>query len=219
MNAMPLRELSVDVLEPQARKRKGMAPCRLGKNIKFDLGVLESFSSTRWQPVVYDIFTVAAAVEFCDRSLARGTVSWGRRFFVHVPVHDSDKWSDKIVTNALVEALNLLTGDDWHFQFRSRSSPAEPPAQGRLVFPSDTEAVIAFSDGMDSRAVDGLERKRLGNRLVRVRVGNKPHDISKRERLNIPFAAIPYSVRLAGRNKNDDQPYQHNVCHAFSMFF
>ena len=39
---------------------------------------------------------------------------------------------------------------------------------------------------------------------MRVRVGNKPHDISKRERLNIPFAAIPYSVRLdEGRNSEN----------------
>lgn len=194
---LPLKELAVDVIEANAHQRNGMMPCRLGRNINFDLEALESFSSLKWQTTVYDTLIVAAAVEFCDRSLARSALNWGRKFSVHVPVHDPDKWSSKAVTQMLVEALNLLTGDDWNFEFRARSAPAEPPLQARMRFPSNVEAVIAYSDGMDSRAVAGLESKRLGSQLVRVRVG-KCHDISKKERL---FTALPYSVKLDnGRN-------------------
>jgi hypothetical protein len=201
MSLLPLKDMAVDVVEAGDRRRKGMVPCRLDQNIDFDLEALESFSLLKWQTTVYDALVVAAAVEFCDRSLARSAMNWGRKFFVRVPVHDSDKWSDKAVTRGLVEALNSLTGDDWHFEFRSRKALAESPTQDRMRFPSNAEAVIAYSDGMDSRAVTGLENNRLGSRLVRVRVGSKQHDVSRKERLRIPFTAFPYSVKLdSGRN-------------------
>jgi hypothetical protein len=178
-----------------------MVPCQLEHNINFDLEALASFSSHKWQPRVYDALVVAAVVEFCDRILARSSMNWGRRFVVRLPVHDLDKWSESAVTSALVDAVNLLTGDSWHFEFHARKTPAAPPIQDHMAFPSDAEAVIAFSDGMDSRAVAALESNRLGGRLIRVRVGSKQHDISKKERLKIPFTALPYSVKLEdGRN-------------------
>src|SRR5471030_1437065 len=184
MNAGPqfleLKELAVDVVEPGTRRRRNTLACELERNIRFDTRVLETFSSTNWQPVVYDALVVAAAVEFCDRSLSRSAMNWGRRFQVYVPVHDLARWSDRTVVRALVDALNFLTGDDWHFDFRARKTLAATPAQNRMAFPSDAEAVIAYSEGMDSRAVYGLERKRLGHRLVRVRVGTKGHDISRK---------------------------------------
>lgn len=201
LSALSLKELTVDVVEQGMRRRKGMVACRLGRNITFDLNALESFSSRKWQPAVYDVLVVAAAVEFCDRSLSRSTGNWGRKFIVHVPVHDHTKWSDRAVMRTLVEALNLLTGDDWQFQFRPRKVSIDPPRQDHMRFPSNAEAVIAYSDGMDSCAVAGLEGKRLGNRLVRVRVGGKQSDISGKERQRIPFTALPYEVKLEnGRN-------------------
>ncbi len=201
MKLLPLKELTVDVVEAGARRRKGMIACRLGRNIHFNLEVLESFSSIKWDSTVHDAFVVAAAVEFCDRSLARGGMNWGRKFSVCVPVHDPSKWSSKPVAQTLVDALNLLTGDDWNFEFRSRKASEVPPAQDRMNFPANAEAVIAFSDGMDSRAVAELEARRLGNRLVRVRVGQKQRDISKIDRRELPFTAVPYTVKLeSGRN-------------------
>lgn len=196
MSALLLKELVVDVVEPNARRRKAAVACRIEANISFDLEVLESFSSHKWQPTVYDILIVAAVVEFCDRSLARSAMNWGRKFTVYVPVHDSARWSDRAVIGALIEALNLLTGDDWNFEFRSRKAPVLAPAQEQMKFPLNAEAVLAFSDGMDSCAVAGLEAKRLGNRLVRVRVGKKQHDIDRKERKRMPFMALPYTVKL-----------------------
>src|SRR5690606_9979386 len=154
-SALPLKELVVDVVEPGSRRRKGAVACRIDQNIKFDLDILESFSSRKWQSTVYDALVVAAAVEFCDRSLARSSMNWGRKFLVHIPVHDPCRWSDKSVRRALIDALNLLTGDDWQFDFRTRKMPAEPPRQDRMRFPANAEAVIAYSEGMDSCAVAG----------------------------------------------------------------
>lgn len=201
MNTLRLNELAVDVVEFGGQPREGMIACRLGKNIKFDSAVLESFSTSRWQPVVYDALVVAAAVEFCDRSLARSKMTWGRRFSLRIPVHDPYRWSDKAVVRTLVEALNLLTGDDWNFEFYVHHEAMHEPAQHRMDLPPEVEAVIAFSDGMDSRAVAGIERRRLGHRLVCVRVGTAPNDVSRKERRQMLFAALPYAVRLDdGRN-------------------
>jgi hypothetical protein len=193
---MTLRDLAVNVCEPSERQEKHKVACVLGKNIRFDMEALESFSSVKWSPVIYDALVVAAAIEFCDRSLARSKIAWGRRLAVQVPVHDPHLWSDKATVNALTDALNLLTGDDWHFEFRARKAPALPPAQSHMRFSSDVEAVIAFSDGMDSRAVYGLERQRLSHRLVRVRVGTTQQDVSQKERDRAPFTALPYRVQL-----------------------
>ncbi|MER8764747.1 MULTISPECIES: hypothetical protein [unclassified Mesorhizobium] len=197
---LELNELTVDVVEAGARPRRGSVACELGQNITFSTEILESFSSTNWQAVVYDALVVSAAVEFCDRGLARRALNWGRRFDVRVPVHDPARWSDGHVSRSLVEALNLLTGDDWHFEFRARRVSSVPPAQNRMEFPYDADAVIAYSEGMDSRAVAGLEGKRLGSRLVRVRVGTKKPDTPKKERARLPFAAVPYEVRLGSNN-------------------
>ena len=197
---LELKEMAVDVVEPGRRARRGALACELGRHISFDTEILESFSSTNWQAVVYDALVVAAVVEFCDRSLSRSKMNWGRRFRVRVPVHDPARWSDHAVARALIAALNLLTGDDWHFEFLARGSCVETPRQNRMEFRYNADAVIAYSEGMDSRAVDGLERKRLGHRLVRVRVGTKRHDLPKKARLSSPFAALPYEVALDGNN-------------------
>lgn len=189
----------VDVVEPSAGRRKGAVECRLGRDVSFHLDALESFASARWQPVVYDALVLAAAVEFCDRRFSRGKVVWGREFSVHVPVHDPHRWSDPSVTRSLIAAMNFLTGDSWNFVFRSRIAPAPAPSQAKFQLPVDAEAVMAFSDGLDSRAVDGLERLRRQGQLVRVRVGAKKRDISKSELSRTLFAAIPYSVKLDGR--------------------
>jgi len=200
MNMLALKELVVDVVEPNGRCRRGAEPCRINNNITFDIGALESFSSRRWQPLVYDLLLLAAAVEFCDRTLVRSSMNWGRRFKLHIPVHEPYRWKDASVGRALTEALNLLTGDDWHLEFRAQKAPAPRPAQERMTFPADAEAVIAYSDGMDSQAVAALEGNRLGKRLVRVRVGSKQHDISRIERREMPFKAVPYDVKLNKKN-------------------
>jgi hypothetical protein len=201
MSTLYLKELIVDVVEVGGRKRKGATACRLDKNITFDLEALDSFSSRKWEPTVYDVLVVAAAVEFCDRSLARGIMNWGRKFCVHIPVHDPNKWSDRSVLQSLTEALNVLTGDDWSFEFRVRKAVAKSPPQDHMIFPSNVDAVIAYSDGMDSRAVAAIEGKRLGSRLVRLRVGSKQGDVSNKDRRRLPFKALPYNVKLdSGRN-------------------
>jgi hypothetical protein len=195
-----LNELSVDVVEEGRHARKNTIACELGRNITFSTELLESFSSTNWQAIVYDALVVAAAVEFCDGRLVRSTMNWGRRFNLRIPVHEYERWRSPAVSDALADALNLLTGDDWRIEFSRRHKKAETPTQNRMEFPTDAQAVIAYSEGMDSRAVGGLEGKRLGTRLVRVRVGTKKPEGPKSERYKKPFAAVPYDVDVEANN-------------------
>jgi hypothetical protein len=197
-----MRHLEVDVTQKGYEARPGHMACEIDRHIKFDTSALQSFSFTNWRSDVFDALVVAAAVEFCDRSLGRSAGFWGRRFSVRVPVHSPALWNSRKVGDALIAALEIVTGDAWEFEFVPRESAVVPPHQTIMEFPRDAAAVIAYSDGMDSRAVAGLEERRLGDRLVRVRVGKKQPDIKGAELLSRPFTKIPYRVRV-GRNNRE----------------
>ncbi|QTN34835.1 7-cyano-7-deazaguanine synthase [Cognatishimia activa] len=191
------RSLDVTVLEAANGKEHGPEVLVLGSDIQFSTHALESYATSNWDPVVFDAMVVAAAVEYCDRSLVRSKRSWARRFTIRVPVHDQDRWNAPQVSSALHDALCFLTGDSWHFQFVSREESEAPPRQGFLEMPPKTEATLAFSDGMDSRAVAGLVRAELGQALVRVRLGSKRSD---RPSNGEPFTVIPYKLKKKPHN-------------------
>jgi 7-cyano-7-deazaguanine synthase in queuosine biosynthesis len=92
----------------------------------------------------------------------------------------------------LHEALGFLTGDFWRVEFVQRRSAAPAPPQNYLNLPVPTKAVLAYSDGMDSRAVAGLLGAVLGEELIRVRVGSKSWDRANGS--TEPFTAVPYDV-------------------------
>ncbi|WP_084368424.1 7-cyano-7-deazaguanine synthase [Rhizobium sp. RU36D] len=194
---------ALDVVASSERRRKDVQACIIGRDIRFKTAALESFASRNWNNVVFDALVVAAAVEFCDRALARRAVIWGREFNVLIAVHDADLWSSSKVYEPLIAGLELLTGDRWKIEFVTRISPAESPRQIVMEFPRNAEAVIAYSDGMDSRAVAGLERATRGDKLVLVRLGGSGTRLTKAERAARPFTAVPYEVEL-GRDNGEN---------------
>ena len=185
-------EGSIDVIEPGLRARKDRIGLDLLRDVTFSTGALESYAFARWEAVICDALVVAAAVEYSDRAVKRPQSGWPRRLSVRIPVHDPARWQDPKVSGALHEALGFLTGDFWQVDFVRRRSAAPAPPQEYLDLPVPTRAVLAYSDGMDSRAVAGLLGAALGRELVRVRVGSKSWD-----RLNgsiEPFTKVPYDV-------------------------
>lgn len=60
--------------------------------------------------------------------------------------------------------------------------------------------MIAYSDGMDSRAVAGLASKTLGEKLVRVRVGSKATGKPIVNGQLQPFAKVPYKFKASMGN-------------------
>jgi 7-cyano-7-deazaguanine synthase in queuosine biosynthesis len=200
VKAYPLRfpEIKIDVVQARRRARKGHVAFDLGRHLTFSTAALESYAFAQWEPVIYDAMVVAAAIEYGDRTLKRSPRGWARRISLRIPVHVPSRWSAPDVSAALHDALGFLTGDYWTISFVKRSGLAPSPSQNYLQLPVKTQAVLAYSDGMDSRAVAGIEGATLGDQLVCVRVGSKG-DRSRSKRK--PFTAVPYAIAVSKTSK------------------
>jgi 7-cyano-7-deazaguanine synthase in queuosine biosynthesis len=189
-------EKAIDVVEAGRRGRKGRIAFDLARDLEFSTGALQSYAFARWEPVIYDAMLLAAAIEFADRLVKRPSRSWARRIALRIPVHDPARWSNPATAGALHEALGFLTGDFWTIEFAKRSKSVPAPLQDCLPYPVPTEAVIAYSDGMDSKAVAGIASKTLGDKLVRVRVGPKASGKPMVDGKLQPFARVPYKFKI-----------------------
>jgi len=187
-------ELKVHVLERGVHARSHWMPCRIGHHVKFTTDKLESYCVASWQPVVFDALLVAAAVEFADRSLKRPALSWQRELRLVIPVHEPARWSEPHVADTLHDALDFLTGDHWRIEFTPRVMAFAQPRQQHFNLPSNVDAVIPYSDGMDSRCVSGLLDRTLGDRLIRVRLGSHIRDARELSKQLQPFTSVPYRV-------------------------
>jgi 7-cyano-7-deazaguanine synthase in queuosine biosynthesis len=198
MNAHALAQympaIAIDAVESKQRPRKGRIAFDLGRDVQFSTAGLESYAFARWEPLIYDAMVVAAAIEYGDRVLKRPPHGWARQISIRIPAHDPEKWSAPELSRALHDALEFLTGDYWSLEFVVRSTPAPSPLQESLRIPVETKAVLAYSDGMDSRAVAGIVSQSLGDKLVRVRVGSKSWDRALDTSAREPFARVPYEV-------------------------
>ncbi len=109
-----------------------------------------------------DLLRLAAFVYGADTRISRGTAKdvfaskWPRSFRMVLPVWDLSFWKRHEVRDALVEALQFLTGDEFTFEFVQRSSQAS--VQGIFQFNDllgqlpDVKVVVMFSGGVDSLA-------------------------------------------------------------------
>jgi hypothetical protein len=200
-----ISEKSIDVVEAGRKPRKGRVAFNLDRNLEFSIEALRSYAFARWEAVIYDAMVVSASIEFADLSVKRPSRGWARRITLRIPVHDPVRWNDSAVSNSLHDALGFLTGDFWTLEFVKRLKAVEAPIQECLPFPRPTEAVIAYSDGMDSRAVAGLAGKTLGDKLVRVRVGSKAADKAVIDGQLLPFARVPYrfkKIKMSNRESS-----------------
>lgn len=185
---------AIDVIYEGEVASDGAVPCVIGKDIKFNIEHLKAYVPSGWDPVIFDVMVVAAAVETCDHSRPRATMDWARDFSVSIPVHEPDRWNNPSVNQSLHRALKLLTGDEWNIRFRKTVETQDGPAQGNFGFPAQAEIVIPFSDGLDSRGVAGLIEHEREDRSIRVRVGSKRIAKARSEETTKPFANLPFSV-------------------------
>jgi hypothetical protein len=192
----------IDAIEPGTRSRAGAVSVTIGDQIRFSTDALESYAFTNWKPLVYDAMVVAAAIEYADRVVRRPAYGWTRKLSVRVAVHDPQHWSTAAVSGALHDAIGFLTGDEWEIEFVKRTNGRPERSQQFLNLSMPARAVIAYSQGMDSRAVAGLTRHELGDGLVLVRVGANSYGRGRREGEKDPFMGVPYSVRI-GRNAKE----------------
>jgi hypothetical protein len=189
-----LPEIKVNVIERAGSTRKQWINCRIGEHLQLETDDLASYFFAQWEPIVFDLLLLAAAVEFCDKVKKRPKLGWGRSIHLYLPVHEVSVWQKASVGEELVRALELLTGDRWQIEFVQRKTAALGPPQGMLPL-EDKIAVIPFSEGLDSRAVAGLMSQELGAGLVRVRLGPKESDRQLDDQGRVmPFRAVPYKI-------------------------
>lgn len=154
--------VAIHVAERGTRTHKGSLRCEIGPNVEFSTASLESYFFAGWEPVAYDALLVAAAVEFGDRTQKRDAYKWQRDIELRVPVHDVERWNDRRVSETLHDTLAFLTGDRWRVEFYPRRRSENAPQQAQLSLHPGIEAVIPFSNGLDSRAVAGLMAREMG---------------------------------------------------------
>lgn len=195
---MYVPERKIDVVIGKERPHPGYLAFSLDDSLVFSTEGLESYSFSKWNPLIFDAMTVAAAIEFGDRVVKRPSHGWRRNLSLHVPVHDPDHWRRADLSAALHDAIGFLTGDEWKISFKQRTEEALSPRQAHLDFSFKASTVLAYSDGLDSRAVAGIVESKIGQGLIRVRVGS---DLPKSQRKNQPFASVPYKICLPCKDK------------------
>ena len=95
---------------------KGAVTAEVGRHIRFNAAVLDTFDVKGFQPLHYDMLVLCAAIEFADRRWKR-PLGWRRTLEVTVPVIDLKSWQKPEVLKSLHGLLNHLTGDTWQFSF------------------------------------------------------------------------------------------------------
>ena len=186
-------EHRVDVVEGKTSARSDRIKCAVGEHLRFDTGGIETYCLADGNATAYDACVVGAAVQFCDHTKRRRSTDWGRDIALRVPVHNLDLWRSPPVSEALHDALSLLTGDRWRIDFTQRKKDRAPRPEQLLDFPSPC-VVMPFSDGLDSYVAAGLFQREDDDALVPVRLGSKA--LRGRTRTSRPraFASLPWRV-------------------------
>ncbi|MEO1039522.1 MAG: 7-cyano-7-deazaguanine synthase [Pseudomonadota bacterium] len=186
--------MALDVLEYGQRPREGRAHCYIGDQISFSTEALGRYFFAGWNPTAYDLLLVAGVIEYCDLSKRRSTVHWPRTFQVRIPVHDPALWNSPSVVDTLEAAARIVTSDTWQFEFvRRQEALAIPPTQP-LPLPNGVSYTIAYSDGLDSKAVAELLIEEFGpDAALRIRVGQTGKDVINRR----AFIPVPFRVKAS----------------------
>jgi hypothetical protein len=186
--------LEIQVHESGVRPRSSALCCKIGEQVQFSTASLESYFFAKWEPIAWDALLIAGAVEFADRTKRRPAYRWQRHFTLRIPVHNARLWNSTPVETSLRDVLEFLTGDQWRLEFVARTKDAERPAQIQLNLHPEVEAVIPFSNGLDSCAVAGLVERVMGNRVVRIRLGSGLQEGKALSRQRKAFTRIPYHI-------------------------
>ena len=188
-DGLPLTRVAV--LEREGRAPRGWLSFKHRRHFRFSTEALRRFALAKWEDVIFDAMVVCAAVEYTDSVARRPRHGWARHLKVRVPVHDPARWEAPEVVHSLCSALGFLTGDVWEFSFGARREERTEVSRGYLEFSLPRNACLPYSSGLDSLAVAGIERNRLDEQLVLVRVQKGSHFNHSDK---TPFVKVPYSI-------------------------
>lgn len=175
-------------------------PFNIPSQLTFTTKGLETYSGAIHEPRMQDLMTVAAAVEFGDRSVARSSIKWARSLKFRVPVFELSLWQSPQVVGLLEDVVGFLMGDQVTFEFSDRGTSGLRPGQHAISCQEKSSAVIAYSDGLDSRATAGIMiAENATPDLVKVRLG--PNKDPAPNGSTPQFHPVPYEVNLHGDGK------------------
>jgi len=132
------------------------------KNIKLRVRDITTRMVANVPDLVTDLLELAAYVYSADCATSRGGpmmramgADWRRRFRFVIPVRNPELWSSDPVIEALSDALEFLTEDEYQFEFEEHRGTPEAQEYlelGNLAPGFDPDAVVLFSGGLDSLA-------------------------------------------------------------------
>lgn len=200
-NHTSLTAKTVIVLEsgekPPARLYGREELAEIGQQIRFDAEILDSFDVAGCLSRHFDLLVVCAAIELADRRWRRSR-AWARDLNLRIPVIDLERWQKPAVEHGLRRALGFLTGDNWQFTFvRAKNGSPIGARQIPLGFDKTKKFAIAYSDGLDSRAVTGLSGGKDEALCIRV-AGTR----QRRQKGDSPFERIPFNTRDYRQNES-----------------
>ena len=106
--------------------------CVIGRDLNIDVDALQDYCAVLLRNIEHDLVVLCGAVAYADRMIRRRRSSgWPRTLEVTLPVSSPEIWNDRKVYTPLVDVLEFVTGDYWHFHFvrggarRSRSIEPE----------------------------------------------------------------------------------------------
>lgn len=162
----------------------------VGRHIRFNTAVLDTFDVKGCEPLHYDMLVLCASIEFADRRWKR-PLGWRRTLDVTIPVTDLKSWQKPEVLKSLHGVLNHLTGDTWRFTFvQAKNLSPIGSRQMPLDFGKTKTFAVAYSDGLDSRAVSALSGAETEALCIRV-AGNR----QRRKNGDSYFTRIPFKVK------------------------
>lgn len=185
-----VQERHLRVLE---QKQSPIGSCcefaRLGKEINIAAHVLNALSEGKYLAVHYDLLVVCGAIEYADRRWRRSD-GWSRSLRLTIPVDELEIWQDQKVTSSLMRVLRHLTCDTWQFEFVQAQERPNFKGQRRIIFPEKKTFAMAYSEGLDSRAVWALSGR--ASEALCIRVAKQHNKAKEGDGL---FTQIPFWVK------------------------
>jgi hypothetical protein len=179
----------------KANTSKNTVHIEIGKHVRFDPAVLDTFDVKGFATKHYDLMVLCAAIEFADRRWKR-SAGWLRKLHITLPVIDYECWLRADVQATLSSVTNFLTGDSWRFTFVRAGDPS--PIGSRQIplwFDHAKTFAIAYSNGLDSRAVSALSGNPEEALCIRVAGNNQRRMEGDSYFTQIPFNVTGYEPR------------------------
>lgn len=154
-----------------------------------------------------DLLRISSSIYTVDRVIPRkprtSRDSWSRRIACCIEVRDHAFWTPPLVRQALVDAIDFVSGDQWDISFCSDHSPA--PLSTSQLFSAEIEnsprpIVGLYSGGLDSAAG-------LASRLAK-RVNGELHPVTVRHRSDLYERADKQVTSISQRLGTPCRPIQ-----------